>query len=256
MYRMLLGLSASVVLALPVLAAEIPDAPHELPDYRALQLRLASGWNSWNTRSVTSYVLLPEGLAFNLAFKQHSRLEERYLGEPLIGRHGADAEKIHPALHAYDGGYTELALEWEQIRVKIESGHDGDDLVVMITPSAAPASPAKVIVEFALLWNRPGSLARDGQVLVADVPGRRVKLFSTATHDAGSHVPARTPYLATSTNDSARFSRSRSAWNRRPYWRSTRSRGPFSSATLGICLKRRLTVSDSQSARESAAPRQ
>ena len=169
--------------------------PHQRLEYRAIQHRLASGWNTWNTRSVTSHVLLPEGLAFNLAFKQHHWLEEQYLAEPLIGRRGDDAEKIRPGLHAYDGSYTELTLEWEQVRVRIESGHDGEDLIVLITPAAPPSSPAKLIVESALLWNRPGALARDGETLVAALPNRRVELFSTSTHENDPYVPTRTPYL-------------------------------------------------------------
>ncbi|HQT91874.1 MAG TPA: hypothetical protein PL001_07590 [Candidatus Kryptobacter bacterium] len=31
-----------------------------------MEKRLAAGWNTWNTFSVMSHVLLPEGLAFNL----------------------------------------------------------------------------------------------------------------------------------------------------------------------------------------------
>ena len=34
--------------------------------YQALQDSLAQGWNTWNTRSVLSHVLLPEGIALNL----------------------------------------------------------------------------------------------------------------------------------------------------------------------------------------------
>jgi len=175
-------------------AADLPS--HELPDYRAAQDRLARGWNTWNTRSVTSQVLLPEGLAFNLAFKQHYWLEEQYLAEPLIGRRGDDAERVRPGLHAYDGSYTELTLEWEELRVRIESGHDGEDLVVLLTPLAPPASAVTVIVESALLWNRPGNLKRTGLGLTATLPGRTVRLFSTGTHEPDPYVPTRTPYLA------------------------------------------------------------
>ena len=34
-------------------------------EYDSLQRKLATGWNTWNTRSVLSHVLLPEGLAVN-----------------------------------------------------------------------------------------------------------------------------------------------------------------------------------------------
>jgi len=171
--------------------------PHQQPEYRAIQQRLGDGWNTWNTRSVTSHVLLPEGLAFNLAFKQHYWLEEQYLAEPLIGRYGEDAEQIRPGLHAYDGRYTDLTLEWEELHARIETAHDGDDLVILVTPLAASENRIKMIVESALLWNRPGLLEREGNSLRADVGGRVVELFSTVAHDdTDPYVPLRTPYLA------------------------------------------------------------
>jgi|GEM_PF-5549338 len=39
--------------------------------YAALQRRLARGWNTWNTRSVLSHVLLPAGFVLNLGIKEH-----------------------------------------------------------------------------------------------------------------------------------------------------------------------------------------
>jgi len=41
---------------------------HQL--YDDLTKRLAQGWNPWNTRSVLSHVLLPEGSALNLSLKE------------------------------------------------------------------------------------------------------------------------------------------------------------------------------------------
>ena len=42
--------------------------------YEALQKRLAQGWNTWNTRSVLSHVLLPEGFALNLCPVSYTHL--------------------------------------------------------------------------------------------------------------------------------------------------------------------------------------
>jgi len=42
--------------------------------YQILQANLAKGWNTWNSQSVLQQVLLPYGLALNLAFKQHNWL--------------------------------------------------------------------------------------------------------------------------------------------------------------------------------------
>ena len=82
-----------MVLFYGLLAFMLVDAKqpgHLYPQYREIQKKLAQGWNTWNTRSVLSQVLLPEGFSINLAFKQHYWLEERYLKEALIGRYGKD----------------------------------------------------------------------------------------------------------------------------------------------------------------------
>ena len=63
-------------------------------EYELLQKRLGSGWNTWNTRSVLSHVLLPEGLAINLGIKEYAG--GYHLREALIGRFGKDEEQIHP----------------------------------------------------------------------------------------------------------------------------------------------------------------
>ncbi len=96
--------------------------------YQDLQKRIAQGWNTWNVRSVTSYVLLPEGFALNLGLKEYQA--GRYLKEALIGRHQGDPgheyregehiEVITPGAHAYDGSYTALQLAWRGIQPRTE----------------------------------------------------------------------------------------------------------------------------------------
>jgi hypothetical protein len=91
--------------------------------------------------SVLSHVLLPEGFALNLAFKQHYWLDEQYLAEALIGRSGDGIEQIRPGPHAHDGSYTRLDIRWEQLDARIETATAGSDLVVLVTPASKPRSP-------------------------------------------------------------------------------------------------------------------
>jgi len=65
-----------------------------MDDFGALNTRLARGWNTFNTRSVLSHVLLPEGFALNLAVKERAR--GMYLKEALVGRAGKGAERVRP----------------------------------------------------------------------------------------------------------------------------------------------------------------
>ena len=162
----------------------------DVPEYRAIQAELARGWNTWDSRDVLRYVLLPEGLTVDLAIKRHAWLEEGYLDDALIGRRGDDVERIRPGVHALDGSYMRLELEWQGLSATVEAGHDGDDLVVLVTPGDAVSAPYELVVSAGLAWNRTGAVesAQDG--LVARLP-----TGTQAIHVAG--IAERDPYTGT-----------------------------------------------------------
>ena len=112
----------------------------DVREYRAIQSELARGWNTWDSRDVLRYVLLPAGLTVDLAIKRHAWLEEGYLGDALIGRRGDDVERIRPGVHALDGSYMRLDVEWQGLSATVEAGHAGDDLVVLVTPHDPPGA--------------------------------------------------------------------------------------------------------------------
>ena len=127
--------------------------------YSALKATLARGWNTWNTRSVLSHVLLPEAFAINLGIRHH--LNGVYLKEGLFGKNGKDEEHVRPGPHATDGSYTELSLEWQGVNLRVQSATEDDDLIVLVTPGGEHQAAPLVVVESGILWNRPGSLRRD-----------------------------------------------------------------------------------------------
>jgi hypothetical protein len=161
--------------------------------YDDLKHRLAQGWNTWNTRSVLSHVLLPDALALNLCFKEYT--SRRYLKEALIGRREASDEQIHPGPRTYDGTYTELTLSWQGIEVLIQSatvGVDQRDLVLLVTPVTTQRKPSLVVVEPGVLWNRDGVITREGDVLRLQGSGTTVMAY-------GTQLPVDDPYLASQT---------------------------------------------------------
>jgi hypothetical protein len=188
---------ALAVLTLAICVTTSFDASSPPPkQYEEIKSRLIRGWNTWNTRSVLSHSLLPEGFGINLAFKQVYWLEERYLREALIGRGGEDAERIRPGPHTLDGSYTRLDIVWEQLDARVETAHAGEDLVILVTPRNDPASPVRLVVETALYWNRPGTLTRvNDRQLRAETPRRTIELFTTVEHREDYYVDAVTPYL-------------------------------------------------------------
>jgi putative isomerase len=167
-----------------------------MTEYELVQQRLAHGWNTWNTRSVLSHVLLPEGFTLNLGLREY--VWRRNLREALIGRRGMDVEHIHPGAHAYDGSYSELNLKWLDNEFLVQSATVDEDLVLLVTPLArhpqAKHSPL-LIIEAGILWNRPGTLMLDGDMLSAQLPTRCVCVYSTQPAFPEAHIYALTPYL-------------------------------------------------------------
>jgi putative isomerase len=172
-----------------------------LQEYHDLQRRLGNGWNTWNTRSVLSHVLLPEGFAINLGIKEYA--DGHYLKESLIGRQGKEDEVILPGAHAYDGSYTELRLSWRGIDLSIQSAHAGEDLVILVTPHQIPYQPGVLAIEGGILWNRPGYVKRNPptaqdmqQHLLAVLPNKQIPVFAEGTSVEEPYIFSQSPYLA------------------------------------------------------------
>lgn len=163
--------------------------------YEELKKSLASGWNTWNTRSVLSHVLLPEGFAINLGLKEYR--DSRVLREALIGRFGEDDEKVRPGPHAYDGSYTRLELVWQGIRVVVESAAvGGADLVLLVTPLELQVKPPVLFIEGGVLWNRPGWVRRERERLSFISTERTVDIYVTGAEVFEPNLPTVAPYLS------------------------------------------------------------
>jgi putative isomerase len=165
-----------------------------MKEYTDLKKRLASGWNTWNTRSVLSHVLLPEGISINLGFKHYAGGD--YLKEVLIGRRGENDERIHPGIRSYDGSYTDLRIDWKGCSWRVQTAADGDEIVFLITPLKVkePRAPL-VVAEIGLLWNRPGSISKGEQGISANTPARSIALYGTTSLVEEPYVWAQGPYL-------------------------------------------------------------
>ncbi len=169
------------------------------PEYSMMKRNRLRGWNTWNSRSVTSHVLLPDGFAISLGFKEWGMgdtWQPRYLPEVLVGRSGEHEEKVHPGAHAYDGSYTDLRVSWRGVEFRVRSATDRDDIVLLVTPIKNRTKPVTVTIESGLLWNRPGVLRLEGESLVAELPERTVRVRATAATVFDPNVGAKTPYLA------------------------------------------------------------
>src|ERR1019366_6356127 len=122
----------------------------------------AKGWNTWDVNSMTTHVLLPEALAIHVGFKHNATV----FGDEFLARTSVDQGTVFPGPHAWDGSYTQLKVIWKGHEWRVESAHDGNDLVLLITPLDPPtkfALPSTVVFTVDFLWDRPGTaLKHDG----------------------------------------------------------------------------------------------
>jgi putative isomerase len=141
-----------------------------------------SGWNTWNVRSVLSHVQLPAAFAISLGIKSYH--SGHCLREALIGRDGKrdqsgtagtdGLETVFPGPHAYDGSFTSLELEWDRVKLRVETAVVDDDWFAVVTPlNTQPKTPC-LTIEAGVLWGRSGVARRDGDQLVIENGDKRV----------------------------------------------------------------------------------
>src|ERR1700733_962016 len=175
-------------------------------EYSAVQHRLAQGWNTWDVNSVTTQVLLPRGLAIHLAMKQHTtENSDAYLENTLIGRLSSDAEQVFPGPHAWDGDYTDLRVSWKGHSWRVQSAHDGQDVVILVTPlpsESRTALPPTAVFSVNYLWNMTGTVARQPGLIEATDPAGSIAVYCTCESDRNqpairrSAIPVDGPYFA------------------------------------------------------------
>ncbi len=173
-------------------------------DNESLQKAVLQGWNTWNNPNVLSHVKMPDGLALQLVFRKKKGgpyyLRESYISSPKVNF----PEKIIPKSHAYDGSYTELDLEWEGLKATIQSARDGNDVVILYTPKKVPPKPPVLILETGILWNKKGTLQRDGHRIIAGFDHQKYVIRATC-EPTDVKFPFVTPYLTFKSNEQVGF---------------------------------------------------
>lgn len=187
-----------------IVFAQAPAASQRSPQYAVVQQRLARGWNTWDTHSAITQVLLPEGLAVRVGIKhQGTEGSDRFLPTALIGRQGKDDERVIPGPHAYDGSYTDLKLLWHGHAIRIQSAHDGNDLVLLATPLPSTTDshlPAEIVFSAGTLWNRPGTVVKRTDRMEAQLPDRTISIFLSGIDTSDVNLPISGAYFSADLN--------------------------------------------------------
>ena len=93
---------------------------------REIYNKLATGWNTWDVRSVTAHVFLPDQLRININFfitnKNKVAKDHAWEHVDLFGEHAAD------------GSYTDLTVRLSEAKCRIETASTNRELVIRVTP--------------------------------------------------------------------------------------------------------------------------
>ena len=163
--------------------------------YQNTQAELASGWHTYNHQSVLSHVWMPGCFSVKLSLKSNRVSQYGYMGDAYISTKVPRPETVTPQYHAPDGSFTELILAWDGNEMLVQSGTGGDDLVLLVTPQKLTGLRPSLIVETGLLWNKPGSLSRKGDQIVAELAGKTIRVSGTQPTDT-CFIPLNAPYLS------------------------------------------------------------
>ncbi|GHT39623.1 hypothetical protein AGMMS49965_06150 [Bacteroidia bacterium] len=119
--------------------------------YKQMQRELATGWNTWDTRSVLTHVLLPYGIAvdLNLTNAGGDRVNTFQIGDRK-----KDSPVMHPGAHTYDGTYTDITLEWKGQKLRVQSAAEGLKNIILITPLEGNTRGGRLIVAPKAVWFR------------------------------------------------------------------------------------------------------
>ncbi len=166
--------------------------------YRTVMVKILkeniSGWNTYHTRSVLTHVRMPEGFALSLGFKNYS--SGQVLKEALIGRFGENDEKIVPGNRGYDGTYTKLTISYYGTETVVEGTVIGGQQYLLVTPVKRELRPMTLLIQGAILWNREGYVTKQGESLLARLPGGEYTVWTDGDPVKELNTGLSSPYLS------------------------------------------------------------
>lgn len=163
-------------------------------NYETMKKDMMKGWNTWNTRSVLSHVLLPYGFGINLCIKNYR--DGSMLREPLIGRFGEIEEQIHPGARSYGGDFTELNLKYRGLELLIQSAVKDNEQYLLITPLETGIQPPALLIEGCILWNKQGYVTLNSDHLEGVFFDRTIKVYTDGDCIVEYNTGALSPFLS------------------------------------------------------------
>ncbi len=161
------------------------DSPAGIGNYESLNETLTRGWNTFDVTSISTQVLLPEGLALNLQITD--TVSGQILSKMFTGNRVEGAERVWTLAHTPNGTYTDFVVRWREFGLRLQTHAEGDDLYVLATPADSTLNPGIMQLNVSIHYGREGRIVREAERLAAELPGRSIHLFpATDELDPGS----------------------------------------------------------------------
>lgn len=177
-------------------------------EYRQIKKNLKTGWSTFNTWNSISYVLMPEGfeIAFDLKYQAHNFSGYLHRANFIEGSEW-ETPKLKALAHAWDGSYTKIEVNWEDVHVMIETASVGDDFVATIKPIGEQKYPSNVIARAGIIFNRPGMIQKDADGSIKGIfEERTIEVFAATDTEEDYATGASTPYFSMPLDDVAAIS--------------------------------------------------
>lgn len=158
-----------------------------MTEYEIMMKEMLRGWNTWSTWSMLSRTLMPSGLTVSLCLKSYRT--GKILRRALMGR-----EKIKPGIRNLKGDYTCLELEFEGLKVKMETAVEEGDLIIAAECDDPDSASIALFFEFSFLWNRPGSFVQLDEAICGQTGTDSISFRFSGMENSDLNVPFCSPY--------------------------------------------------------------
>jgi len=148
------------------------------------------GWNTWDSFSQLAFTHLPEGFTINLSMKEYKNAF--IMRNPLMYK---AEQRMTFGAHSDMGEYTDLAIDWEGMKFRIQSATDNENLVIMVTPVEVKAIRTPILIaETGISWQYPGSVSKTGDLITFSSGNTTTNLYATKTTVYDPYVKINSTY--------------------------------------------------------------
>lgn len=160
---------------------EVAAIPNSLFDtqLRRMDLVLQSGWHTYNPQTMLGHVWMPWGFSVQLSLKNNKISARQLLSDTYPSNRVEQVEIITPGERAWDGSYTQLTIAWEGAELQVETAVEQEEWVMLVTPLNQRATEIPLIIQAGMLWNKPGLVVKDGDLLKGKLPTQQISVGLT-----------------------------------------------------------------------------